>query len=165
MYFTLLQIVENENSTEQEGSQTGFAEGQRTETVSVKIHQPVVDNEQAGHSRERNKEQSHRAIELEQTTPTNSKTTKRTPIRQLHSIVQDMISISHNINNEEEEANEFDAFGKYVGIQLKSLLEEDAIVAQQEIQSILTSYKLKKIRRRRDSEYLDQRNQSPLSDY
>lgn len=47
--------------------------------------------------------------------------------------------------------NEFEIFGKYIGIQLKSLDEEDTIMAQQEIQSILTRYKLKKMRRKAES--------------
>lgn len=46
----------------------------------------------------------------------------------------------------QQDFNEFEVFGKHVGIQLKSMLEEDAVTAQEKIQSILTYYRLKKIR-------------------
>lgn len=39
-------------------------------------------------------------------------------------------------------ANEFDVFGKYVTIQLGKMCEEDAIKAQEEIQSVLCRHRL-----------------------
>lgn len=66
-------------------------------------------------------------------------------IQESSPVIKDVKLIS-NDQTKEEAVNEFEIFGKSVGIQLKSLFEEDAVVAQEEIQSILTSYRLKKIR-------------------
>ncbi|XP_044749099.1 uncharacterized protein LOC123309872 [Coccinella septempunctata] len=86
----------------------------------------------------------------------------------LNSIAEDLKSISDELVWREEKPNEYEVFGNYVGIQLQSLLEEDAIVAQEEIQSILTRYKLKKLRNRTEN-FCDandrDNNQSPFSDY
>ncbi|XP_077290969.1 uncharacterized protein LOC143914579 [Arctopsyche grandis] len=70
---------------------------------------------------------------------------KRSHIQELHSVIKDIKLISEDLNKAEV-VNEFDIFGKSVGVQLKALFEEDAIVAQEEIQSILARYRLKKIR-------------------
>lgn len=56
-----------------------------------------------------------------------------------------MKSLSNELNKEEV-VNEFDIFDKHVAVQLRYLTEEQAITAQQEIQAILTRYRLKKIR-------------------
>lgn len=162
----MLQITGNEGSNQQESSQTDSEEDQPTRTVSMQIsNQQGMANKQASLSEGTRKKQVGPPMETDkkQATPSNY---KRTRIRQLHSVVQDMKSLSENLYKEEE-SNEFDIFGNYVGIQLKSLLEEDAVIAQEQIQSILTRYKLKKIRlkSKSESESSQQRNQSRLSDY
>lgn len=87
-------------------------------------------------------------------------TSSRKRRRRSLTIGRQVCSNSHNINrikskvadlDNKLDINEFEIFGKYVGIQLKSLDEEDTIMAQQEIQSILTRYKLKKMRRKTES--------------
>lgn len=61
-------------------------------------------------------------------------------------IDQGSTSQENTIIHQSNEEDEFDIFGKHVAMQLKSLMEEDAVMAQEEIQSILTRYRLKKIR-------------------
>lgn len=76
----------------------------------------------------------------------SSGVSKRFRIHDLNSIIKEIKVISADLNRKKEAVNEFEIFGKSVGVQLKSLFEEDAVMAQKEIQSILTSYRLKKIR-------------------
>lgn len=57
-----------------------------------------------------------------------------------------MKKMNDNIHNVQEEENDCDLFGKYIGSQLKKLTEEQQIIAQDEIQCVLSKARLADLR-------------------
>lgn len=53
-----------------------------------------------------------------------------------------MKSLQGDICTVEEEEDEFDVFGKHITKQLRKLSSEQGIMAQKEIQSVITKYRL-----------------------
>lgn len=72
---------------------------------------------------------------------TASLKSKRSKLSQMSSLIDDLKNIDKNM-----EETEHDVFGKSVSAQLKKLSEEQAIIAQEKIQSILTQCRLADIK-------------------
>jgi hypothetical protein len=70
----------------------------------------------------------------------------------LSNAVHNLKALSENLNSSEDEPSEFEAFSKYVQKCMENLDPIDATLAQQEIQSILTKYKLKSLEKLRNGE-------------
>lgn len=66
-------------------------------------------------------------------------------------MVNDIKCINSTINKEINEESVLEIFGKYVASQLKKLSEEQAVIAQEEIQSILSKCRLTDIRSKNTS--------------
>lgn len=60
-----------------------------------------------------------------------------------------MKQINEGLNSESETV--FDVFGRSVALQLKNLSAENALLAQNQIQNILTEYGIKELRQRSES--------------
>lgn len=76
----------------------------------------------------------------------SSKTkSKKNKMSRLSSIVSSAKLLQNDICRVEEE-DEFDVFGKHVAKQLRKLSTEQGIVAQEEIQSVITKYRLNDLR-------------------
>lgn len=70
---------------------------------------------------------------------------KKNKMSRLSSIVSNAKLLQDDICRAEEE-DEFDVFGKHVAKQLRKLSTEQGIVAQEEIQSVITKYRLNDLR-------------------
>ncbi|KAL4709229.1 hypothetical protein ACJJTC_010529 [Scirpophaga incertulas] len=110
-------------------------------------------------------------IEVPTSTPTTStvgktpRTKKRT--RDIVKAISDLKKINDDANFEEE--TQWDAFGKSIAMQLKTMSVENALLAQCQLQRILTEFGLKDHREKNSSSsamsnYSDRRASSVLSD-
>ncbi|VVD03998.1 unnamed protein product [Leptidea sinapis] len=133
-------------------------------TISEPNSQNTERDEQTGEN-ENKDPRAEAGIRKEKDKQTDSEqsyqTSFKTRLNKLSSVVRNMQTLAETLHHEEQE-NEFHIYGKYVGMQLMSMTEEDAILAQQEIQSILTKYKLKKVKRNVSQ---TSTSSSQLSDY
>lgn len=73
-----------------------------------------------------------------------------------------MKQLNEGLNSERETV--FDVFGRSVALQLKNLSAENALLAQNQIQNILTEYGIKELRQRTES-HSSPLNQIPYSSY
>lgn len=73
---------------------------------------------------------------------------RKTNLLQLSQVVQDIKSTISDSKNDKDEEDEFTIFGAHVASQLKRLSIEQALCAQEEIQSVLTRCRLNDLRAR-----------------
>lgn len=84
--------------------------------------------------------------------------------REIVKAINDVKMVHYKLDSEED--TQFDVFGKSVAMQLKKLSVENALMAQQKIQRILTEIGITDYRKRRDrtaSSISDQSVQTPAS--
>nr|CAH7742650.1 unnamed protein product [Callosobruchus chinensis] len=74
---------------------------------------------------------------------------KRSKLSQMSEMIKDMKNVTQNINMPSEEENDCDIYGKHVASQLKKLSERQFIIAQEEIQKIITKCRLADMENRR----------------
>nr|CAI5827143.1 unnamed protein product [Callosobruchus analis] len=74
---------------------------------------------------------------------------KRSKLSQMSEMIKDMKNVTQNINMPSEEENDCDIYGKHVASQLKKLSERQFIIAQEEIQKIITTCRLADMENRR----------------
>lgn len=67
---------------------------------------------------------------------------KRSKISQLSTIVSSMKEMQYDLSKSETGEDEFDIFGKHIAKQLRTLSTEQAILGQEEIQSVITKCRL-----------------------
>ncbi|KOB64363.1 Uncharacterized protein OBRU01_24057 [Operophtera brumata] len=67
---------------------------------------------------------------------------KRSKISQLSTIVSSMKDMQYDLSKSETVEDEFDIFGKHIAKQLRTLSTEQAILGQEEIQSVITRCRL-----------------------
>lgn len=67
---------------------------------------------------------------------------KRSKISQLSTIVSSMKDMQYDLSKSETVEDEFDIFGKHIAKQLRTLSTEQAILGQEEIQSVITKCRL-----------------------
>lgn len=93
---------------------------------------------------------SENGLAVEKRTVATPLRSKRSKLSQMALMIQDLKSIKdENLSRTEE--GEYDIFGKSVALQLGKLSEEHAIVAQEQIQSILTQCKLADIKAKKQT--------------
>ncbi|KAJ8713541.1 hypothetical protein PYW07_013911 [Mythimna separata] len=71
---------------------------------------------------------------------------KRSKISQLSTIVSSMKDMQYDLSKSETVEDEFDIFGKHIAKQLRTLSTEQAILGQEEIQSVITKCRLHDLR-------------------
>ncbi|VVC88310.1 unnamed protein product [Leptidea sinapis] len=74
---------------------------------------------------------------------------KRSKLSQMSEMIKDIKNVSHSINMPSDEENDCDIYGKHVASQLKKLSEEQRIIAQEEIQRIISKCRLAHLEKRR----------------
>ncbi|XP_047516078.1 uncharacterized protein LOC125056822 [Pieris napi] len=78
---------------------------------------------------------------------------KRSKISQMAAMIKDLKSMSNDVNmSPSEEESDADIFGKHVAAQLKKLSEEQYVIAQEEIQKILSKARLADIQQKKYTE-------------
>lgn len=77
-------------------------------------------------------------------TPTVSrqKTSSSKRITEVTSAIKELKELNKTINSTKQVDDEYEIFGKYVAVQLRKLQPDQCILAQEEIQRILTKYRL-----------------------
>ncbi|XP_045768034.1 uncharacterized protein LOC123869238 [Maniola jurtina] len=78
---------------------------------------------------------------------------KRSKISQMAAMIKDLKSVSNDVKmSPSEEESDADIFGKHVAAQLKKLSEEQSVIAQEEIQKILSKARLANIQQKKYTE-------------
>jgi hypothetical protein len=88
-------------------------------------------------------DQKQPATSLPTSTPCPKK--KRTLLREVSDTVRELKTLNETINHPEPEANECDVFAAHIVRQLKQLNADSCILAQQDIQGVLTGYRMRDI--------------------
>lgn len=87
---------------------------------------------------------------------------KRSKLSQISNMINDLRDINDNTCDEKPDTDATDLFGKSVSAQLKKLSEEQAVIAKEKIQSILTQCRLTDIRAKNAYSYQMQQSVQQL---